>query len=274
MNWLLKAHLLNIDTALGAVLSSNFIAKSLDLSLSWVINASLFVSVLIIYNFDHLADARKITGIAQTRRHQFYKEYGFSLQIFQVVLMLLGIILLFFLPLEIVKGGSIIVVGILFYFGVLEIVPSKSIFFKELSIAAIYTIAIFFAPMMHYSEPVSLPMILFVLEFFILALLNLIVFALYDTDADALEGHPSLVNVIGKKNTTRWLFILYGLLTISGICYYLISNQSYLYQVVILSMGSILLFLGTKIDEPNFRNSFRIIGDSVFLLPGLLLLIR
>ena len=116
MKLLYKAHLLNIDTAIGAVVSSNFIAKILGFTLPWTINASLFISVLIIYNFDHLSDAHKITGQAQTVRHQFYKDYNLTLKLLQIVLMLTGVWLIYLLPVEIIKGGAIVVLTIVLYF--------------------------------------------------------------------------------------------------------------------------------------------------------------
>lgn len=273
MTLLYKAHLLNIDTALGAVVSCNFFAKILGLPLPWSINASLFISVLIIYNFDHLSDAGKISGQAQTVRHQFYKDNDFMLKLLQFALMLSGIFLIYFLPQEIIKAGGFIVLSILLYFIVLEIIPIRFIFFKEVSIAAIYTLAIVLAPAILSIKPISAELVLLTGQIFLLAFMNLIIFSVFDKDVDEQEGHPSLVYIVGVKRITGWTYAMFALFFTCVLFSFIFIGSQWEAQIIILIMGLILLLLLSRVNFFKQNDRFRIVGDSVFLLPGIFLLV-
>ena len=61
---LLVLHRTNFDTAIGAVITSLFIANIIGSEVPDVVTVALLLVVLAIYNFDHLLDAKKIQGIA------------------------------------------------------------------------------------------------------------------------------------------------------------------------------------------------------------------
>jgi 4-hydroxybenzoate polyprenyltransferase len=265
MKILYKAHLLNIDTALGAVVCSNFVAKTMVVALPWVVNLALFTSVLIIYNFDHLADAHKISGKALTDRHQFYKDKYLGLKIFQIVLMIFGMVLIYFLPMQIVKAGSIVVLAVILYFAILEVIPVRLVFFKEFLVALVYASAIFLAPLIMVKE-ISLTVALLFGQIFILALMNLLIFSWFDRDVDVKEGHPSLMNIISENDVPRLVIVLFITEIFLGSLYLRLQSQ-WSIQLTILVMSLILLTLYFKPERLQKNKLARPVGDLVFLLP-------
>ena len=68
LNWVkhisLKLHWMNFDTAFGAAITSLFIANGIGSNVPEIATIALVLAVMAIYNFDHLIDAKRITGLA------------------------------------------------------------------------------------------------------------------------------------------------------------------------------------------------------------------
>ena len=80
---------MNFDTALGAVITSLFIANYIGSVIPEIALFALFLTVLVIYNFDHLLDAKRVTRKASSARHSFYQQNLKALAIYQLFLLVM-----------------------------------------------------------------------------------------------------------------------------------------------------------------------------------------
>ena len=100
-------HWLNYDTAFGAVVTSLFITQNLGSNVPDIAFLALFIAVLAIYNFDHLLDAQRIRGVAQSGRHRYYQEHFKTLSIYQLALLILLIFVSWYVPENIARAGIV-----------------------------------------------------------------------------------------------------------------------------------------------------------------------
>jgi hypothetical protein len=260
-------HWLNFDTALGAVFTSMFVAQFLNAAVPFTSNLALFITVLIIYNFDHLIDARSIKRIAQSARHNFYQKNLYILSLYQIALLVAALFLVWYLPPAIIRAGIILGLITAIYFLLLFIIFPKRFMLKEIMISIVFSCAIFLAP--YYShQPLqfSLSGVLLWSEILILAITNTFIFSWYDYDIDQSEGHTSIAVVLGRRTVGLLIYALFfTLVIIVTINLTLFGNWGN--QFVVLLMAG-LLYFSYVADKSLSRNEFyRVFGDAVFLLP-------
>lgn len=271
LNWathiFLILHRMNFDTAIGAAITSLFIANIIGSVVPQIATVALILAVLAIYNFDHLLDAKKISGAAISVRHRFYQQNFTALAIYQLILLIALLVISWFVPAPIAKAGIILAVITLIYFLLLFIVLPQRFAFKEFMIATVFTFGLFLAPLSISSTPViSLDIILLWLEIFLLALANTLIFCLFDYEIDAKEGHSSLAQLIGARKIQSLSFLALGLIPII-IFMSMINGSQWIDQVIILIMGLVLivsLILGKQIKQ---NEGLRIAGEAIFLMP-------
>jgi hypothetical protein len=257
---------LNVDTALGAVVLSNFLANILTTQLTFWNDLALFMCVAIIYNYDHLNDVSKLQGLPTTRRHQFYDRHFKSLKWVLGVLVILGLISLPFQSSEVLLFGLGTIAIVLFYFALLKWLSIKHIFFKEVTIAVIYAIGVLLAPVINAQELWNLNALwLFGIVFFI-ALLNLLAFSYYDQEADQREAYPNIGNFINHHG-----FYAIGLITNALLVGLTLFSPDFLLnwaaKLTFIIMGTILVFI--LFQEAYFIKDerFRVLGEAVFFVP-------
>lgn len=272
MALLRKLHYLNIDTALGAVVLSNFIANILATQLTFWNDLALFSCVAIIYNYDHLNDVSKLDGQPSTRRHQFYQMHYVSLKWFFGALVLLGLASLPFQNREVLLFGSGTMAIVLLYFALLKWLSIEHIFFKEVMIAAIYAVGVLLAPIINAQELWNLNTGWLFGIVFLIALLNLLAFSYYDQEADQREAYPNIGNFINHHG-----FYSIGLLTYALLIGLTLFSPDFLLnwgaKLTFISMGTILVFI--LFQETYFikNERFRVLGESVFFVPLLYFLL-
>ena len=108
-----------------------------------------------------------------------------------------------------------------------------------------------------------------VVSFFILVVLNLLIFSWFERESDHHEGQPSFAVRLGSDNTKRIIILFFGLLAI------LLAVTIYINQVygfILLTMGTALAIIFLFPSYFKSHDRYRIIGDGIFILPILAVL--
>lgn len=266
-------HWVNLDTAIGAVITSAFIAECLNSRIPVEASITLFLAVLSIYNFDHLMDARKMKAKAQTARHRFYQDNMKKLSIYQLLLMAGLITIIWYLPAAIIRAGIVLALTTGIYFILLFFVFPSRFMLKEIMIALVYSLALFLAPV-YINEQISLhpdAVILF-FEILLLAVSNTLIFSWYDLDSDLNDGHTSLARNLGKAAVFKVVVFALAILSLLTI-YQATTTGQYFEQMLILIMTLILLYVLMAQKKLSNKERFRVAGDAVFFVPIFKLLI-
>ena len=146
--------------------------------------------------------------------------------------------------------------------------------FKELLIAACYTIGVFLGPLSLAQAGLDLFQWLLNPQILLLALANLIIFSCFDYHSDRKDGHYSLAIHLGLSRT-RGLAIGLVLMGIT-ICVLLFFLSKLMIirvvQLLICLMNLLLLML--LLREKQFRQHefYRMVGDGIFFIPAIILL--
>lgn len=271
--------LLSIDVILGALLSGMMAARLLAVQMPaywyWV----LPLSVWVIYTTDHLMDARRLKENAHTPRHLFHYRY------FKQIGLVWGLgILLCTLYVPWIISAKILYFGlgmgalVLVHLGLVYLIGDRIAWFihKELGVGAIYAAGVWGAPLVLTEGPIASWMLCAAAQFFLLALLNLLIFSFYERETDALDQHTSFVRALGEKRT-RQLIVLLGIsIVLLGLWGGFEAAVPPFYVIVQLIYSLMLaLLLWVFFDERRFRfaERYRLWGDGVFLFPLLSLLL-
>jgi hypothetical protein len=110
-----------------------------------------------------------------------------------------------------------------------------------------------------------------VVQFAILALINLLLFSWFDRELDQQDNQHSFVTTMGVRftTTTIWLLIFLEVLC-TGIQFLAITLRA---PAIVIGGMSIALLLILIFRERLSRNDYyRLLGDAVFLLPVFYLL--
>jgi len=146
---------------------------------------------------------------------------------------------------------------------------------KEFMGGLIYTVGIFIAPVTAVNYQFDVDIILLFTEFLIIAWMNLFLFSLMEIDVDILDGHQSIARKWGKKRVTtliNYMFLGFIILILPSLTFGM--NQDFLiYQLLLTVMGSTLYLIFLKRKYLRIGERYRIIGDAVFILPIILLIL-
>lgn len=181
------AEILSIDICIGVVGSGALAASLLhaEMRLAWWL--LLPAAVWVIYTADHLLDARKIRKDFANARHEFHRRHFIALATL-AVLAAVGCFLaaVFFLSDIVVKGGLLLCLLAAFHLAMAF--WGKIRFGKEISVAVIYSLGVWFAPYLRRGCAVTgLHIIAFGL-FFLAALLNLLMNSIMEYEMDKKEN--------------------------------------------------------------------------------------
>lgn len=250
----------------GAVVFSLAIGRYYNVDISWRILLCLSIATWTIYTFDHLLDAIKIKDQASTYRHQFHQKYKQSLMFTAFILLIAGIINMYYLPTTIIKIGLIGVFFSLMYFFLLQKI---SFWAKEFYIAIIYTFGIFIGPVSISYQTIQPVQWLLIPQVFLLVLCNLLIFSWFDFSKDKQDGHPSMVIHWGIQNAEKIITVLFaiGVTTCFAIIFFNVNETTLVIQIILLLMYSLLILLFKK--DKTFRKNdlYRVIGDGIFFIP-------
>jgi hypothetical protein len=253
-------NILSLDVASGAIVCSLFFAKLYGASPSFISLLSLGLTVWLIYTADRLLDVWDARGEISSERHQFHKKNQKILVRWLVVIAIIDAGLIFFMPVMIIKRGlflSMVVIGYVLFRRNLYI-------FKEFFVAVFYTAGVMLpaVPAVVIEAYTYLPMF----QFFLIALLNLIIFSWYERDSDLRDKQDSIATKVDGQ-TIRTILLILFFMAFSILCSIMLLTKAYYVSLVLLVMTAshLLIFLHKNLFEGNYL--YRLIGDAAFLFP-------
>ncbi len=256
-------HLLSFDVALGAIACQAYFFRLLGVQTDGWSALALGICVLLIYNLDHLLDARK--GVSASSRRVFFHTHSHAIRLFCLVLAAIGLYTLRQLDPLILLFGFCLALCSISYLILVHFFPR--IWFKEIMVATGYTLGVILAPIVSF-ESVDPLIVIYILQLGTLAMINLLLFSLQDIHEDTQLGFPSFAVRFGAPNTLRVIYLLLSLLVLSVVILFVMGLNPGMFALMTF------LLLCLSFFRPRFGNSdwFRFAGDAVFLLPILSLL--
>ncbi len=258
-------NILSLDVVAGAVVSSLFFARLLQAVVEPSELIALALTVWIIYTLDHLRDAMTIPKIASTDRHRFHQKYFRVISLALIVVAAVDLFMVWFISEDVFRAGFILGFAVLAYL----VFQRYLKFLKEFFVACLYTTGILLPSLAGHAIAITPIQYLVVAKFLLTALINLLLFSLFDYEEDRHHQQHSFVTWFGPRST-RYGIIFLGLLNIvSG---FWLWHYDTGVALVFISMNSLLLtvlLLRRKLHENNY---YRILGDAVFFIPVFYLL--
>jgi hypothetical protein len=262
-------NILSLDVAFGAIVSALFFAEILHVNILPYGLAALGLTVWIIYTADHLRDARHIRKEASSARHLFHQQYFKVLVALLMVAVLVDLVLIFFIRHAVFVGGVMLTVLVALYLAV----QSKLYFLKEIFVALLYTCGILLPSVAVAFASTNSFQALLIIQFFLIALLNLMIFSWLDADKDQSDNLPSFVTRFGKSFASTFIIILFGLLMALNV-YEVVVYGLTIEAMILVMMMMVLLFVFVFRDRLQKNETYRLLGDAVFFLPALVCLWR
>ncbi len=275
-------HTLSIDIAFGACALLYAIHQLLFDNLAPVLTYQyilLFLSTLCVYYIDHIQDSKIALLVQPGKRHNIFKQYK-TFFVFLVGLMVLicVFISLKYLPILQIIGGLILCSGIFIYLLFHRKFKRKIILEKEILIAMLYTLSVFYFPFSTAIMKVSSLSLLFrpdqvmffllvILIVFLTALQNLLSFAVIEKDHDEEGNIRSIATLFGSDRLRHLQLLLLLLQGVSSLMFLLLTHAAHLtsFLFVIALIASINYLLPFIFAKPK-NSYYRILGDGCFIL--------
>lgn len=254
-------NLLSFDVAIGSMISAIYFSKLLIIEPNTYSIITLGLTVWIIYTADRLLDIRNLRIPASTDRHKFHQRYQNQLWISIVLVALIIAVLLFKLPQAVFMGGILLAVMTGLY-----LLLQKKFHAKEFVIAILYTMGILLPSWELHSSFLSSGNYLLIAQFFIVALVNLLLFSWFDYESDKNRGSSSFVTTYGKKLTSRVIWVL-NICSI-GITGWMLFHFHTSSTLVFLLMTFVLVIISLFPTYFSVNSRYRFLGDAVFFLPA------
>jgi hypothetical protein len=272
-NWYARLRLLSLDVMVGALGGGWMVSTWLGQEMSWAFYVVLPLAVWNIYTLDHLLDARRLKEGAGTPRHIFHYRYFNALFAAVIVLSVLCLLLAAaFLGRQGVYFGMGMSGLVLLHLLLVKVVGDKTspLLIKESGVALVYCAGVWGLPVLEAGAWTRPEIWVAFGQFFLLALINLLEFSLYEVHIDERDGHSSFVRAIGKKGTRILIAALLGLF-LPGAAWLLSGWElpQVALQMVFFLMAAVLsaLLVAPRWFEQHER--YRSWGDGAFLLPFL-----
>ncbi len=264
----------SIDVVIGTLAMGMFAVKWCNVSLPvawWFI---LGLSVWIIYTSDHLIDSLKKKQKATIYRHRLHHLLKNYLRILTFVLMAITILLsILYLDKKTILAGIGLGVLVIIYLLSITVANRKnSYFFKELFIAFIYVTGIWLMPIVHCHTNTTFSTIGMLLLFILLAISEGVIISLYERSLDISDSFQSFSTHFGRMKTKKFVLVLLivaltGSLTLLVFFPEKIHAMGFLISAVMSVILLLLLYFPTFFTK---RNAYRLVGELVFWLPGIL----
>lgn len=265
---------LSIEVVIDALAVGVFAVKWLQINPPLVWWPVLAISVWIIYTTDHLIDAWQLRGKSAIARHRFHHTY-FRLFIVSIVFLSFGNLFMIsaLSDIRIVVFGAGLAIIVFAYFTALFLKNNFRIPMpKELIVAFVFVAGIWFAPILLTNQSVDFLTVMILFLFLGLAFCEGAMVSFFEYKQDSIDLHTSFAVQYGKENSRSMIQILLFILLIINLSLFLFMRDDVEVAglAILLFMNLILLF---TVRYPAFFNKnglYRIVGDLVFFLPGLL----
>ena len=250
-----------------------FFASLLEVDLPPDIPLLLAMAVWAIYTIDHLWDARRSQNPLISFRHEFHKKHFTTLMILLITIVVIGLTRITFLPPETLRWGIGLTSAVIMYFLISGLTKSP-IYHKEMLIATIYTAGVLVGPISLVQRAFSFPEYLIFGLFFVLAFTNLILFSLYEFEADKVQNFSSLSQTIGRKRSKSLILVLLILVSIISLftCWYWFGDALISTTGLVIFAMSVVLFVIYRVPQYfTLNHRYRYFGDAIFFFPALAL---
>jgi 4-hydroxybenzoate polyprenyltransferase len=258
----------SLDVVAGAVISARWIGNyfSADIPTSAIL--ALGLTVWLIYTVDHLLDARKIKSKDALLRHVIHhKNAPYIVGLMAVVVMVLIFILQNLKP-HLIAYGLSLALAVFIYFIFIHFIRKKVYWGKEWFVALVYATGICL-PTLAYIQSIPAILIYFWIQLFILACINLILFNMIEYKIDKKQGFDSFATVKGvdfSRKIILMLFLSFALIWSSSFLFFK-AEELLDYQAIFILMASVLAMVLSKEVVLRQEEWYRVIGDIVFVLP-------
>jgi len=257
--------ILSLDVVAGAVIGALFFARLLGAVVEIPVLIVLGLSVWIIYTTDHLRDARVMRTTASTDRHRFHQKYFKTIVAIAMLVAIVAFILVLFLPHNILRYGFMLGLVVLLYL----VLQRYLKFLKEIFVACLYTMGILLPSFVSVGTHLMPVHYLIIAKYFITALMNLLLFSLYDYAEDRHQQQHSFVTWFGPASTRYGIILLGSLNILSGLWLWEYDSSIAIIFILMNLLLLAVLFFRKALAHENY---YRIIGDGVFFLPLIYLL--
>ena len=260
-------NLLSIDVAVGAAVGAAFFARILGVRLYTQAYVVLILTVWIIYTSDHLLDARRLHQPASTDRHLLHQRYFRILATLVATAVLIVVVLVLFIRTQLMIPGLIMAC----LCGVYLILNRWLKYGKELMATILYSGGVML-PALALNSQLTPEQWMLAIQFVLIVLINMLLFARMDYRTDLLDRHQSFVTAAGIQTTSR---VIGGLFAGFGVLAVLAFSGDYVSErLVLVSMALMLLAIFLFPRFFILEERYRLVGDAVFLLPAILLVFR
>lgn len=245
----------------GAIVCALFFSKLLSVTPYIQGMIALGLTVWVIYTADRLLDVRTLTNAAASERHKFHQQYQKPLWIVSIAIGLIVVGLVFFLRPPVLLGGIYLSIVVAFY-----LLLQKYLKGKEVFVAMLYTAGVMLPSWSVTSVTISMAHYLLVVQLFIVALINLLLFSWFEYESDLQDGHSSIAIKWGKRATGNFLLTLSAINL--AITLYLTSQNSFLVPTILfLLMNSVLVIIFIFHSYFTLNSRYRLLGDAIFFIP-------
>lgn len=267
---------LSLDVVFGAMLCNVMVFKLMHISqIPWIQISVFGATVWVIYLFDHLWDVKNLSIKPKIERRLFFYNNFNIIGLLVILLLLITFITsILFLPTKTIYFGTFTGLFVAFYLIIVHLKGSLLLqkwFHKEVLVGILYGVGVWGSAMI-FADRIEMEHFLLLTNFILVAFLNLLIFSFYEIEEDIQQEQISMVLFMGKNTSKKTFLILLILIMILGGIIISISQQRDVQNWVFLewSMASILFLLTLFPDYFKKNDAYRILGDGVFILPGIL----
>ena len=238
----------------------------------WIV---LPTSVWVIYTCDHLFDAVKGGNDSKLDRHDFHRRYFKILAILFIAIGIISFWIAAFYLVGVIRNYGIVISCLCVLYLLYSYYFKNYVLPKEVLVAVIYTLGIWFGPMLISKSVISIQEWMLILLTFFTALNNLVLFSIFDQHFDMKKGFDSIAVQFGAgvNRIFNWQISLTCFLICISL--YLTSEAGKFFweHIIFILINSVLLLLYLKQDYFAKKEKYRIIGDGIFILPLLLIFV-
>jgi len=258
-------NILSLDIVIGAVASALFFGKLLQVQILPYGVTALALTVWIIYTADHLRDSMVIGGKASSARHQFHQKHFSVLFAIMCVAIAVDAVMIFFTKKPVLTSGFILATVVAVYL----LIQRYLKILKEIFIAGLYTCGIMLPSISVTTVKLNSFHVLLIIQFFLTALMNLLIFSWFDQEKDKADGQHSFATILGRRSTALCVYC-FTFINLAVTVFLLTNGFDYAQIATVASMYLLLIAIFVYFDQ--YSNAYRILGDAVFFIPGLYLL--
>jgi len=264
---------LSLDVALAALCGLLFAAEIVQQPMPWWWYVALLAGIWVVYSLDHLTDAWFLPDRTNNPRHLFYQQ---NKKILIVVLVFIGLIaavlMIAFANYRLLVAGIILVLISALHILLVSTPQLKNRWFvqKEAMVALIYTLGIWFGPLVQKAQTPDWKVGLIMLAFAITAWLESTLIALLEIELDKQQQTRSMASNLGEKNTIR-LLLFAGLIQLLFVLIMFAFESTHTAAWLIILAMNLALALLFYYRKTLYKNAYyHLAGELIFCLPALI----